>query len=491
MTSSRILTLAVATACSVALGGCVSKIEITNPNTPGLESATNDPRAAASRLIGGVIATYRVNRAGSINSFGSYGRETYNMTTTDGRNITGPYRDWAQLNAFTAGSEWAGRYGNYRNIYETIKILEIPGGGITPAEQAGGLGVLNTFLALELLHVVEARGIIGGPVDMTDDVNAAHPFVSQDSMYKWISAKLDEALASLGAAGGSFYFPMHTGFSAFGVAAATPTGFAQFNRALKARVEAKRGSLGCGAPCYTAALTALGASFAANLTAANRDAGIYVVYSTAAGDALNSSSFAQNTNLYVHPSIDGLPGVAQDDRYRRKVDTRETTATENDACTGNYSNRTIVTVTGVNRPCTYATNVTAIPIIRNEELVLIRAEAKWFTGDQVGARADLAAVRAGSGATNGGTAAVLFANPTTDTQLVDELLLQRTLSLFQEGHRYVDYRRFGRLAALGTLAQDIAAGFTVAPYIVLPQGECDSRARLGAPAERSCPGGPQ
>jgi len=486
----RTLTLGLATACSVALG-CSNKLDIVNPNTPGLESATNDPRAAASRLIVGVLATYRGNRAGSISSFGSYGRETYNMTTTDGRNVTGPYRDWAQLNAFTAGSEWAGRYGNYRNIYETIKILQIPGGGITPEEEAGGLGVLNTFLALDMLHVIEARGIIGAPVDMTDDVNAAHPFVSQDSVYKWISAKLDEANTSLAAAGGSFYFPMHTGFSAFGVAATTPAGFAKFNRALKARVEAKRGSLGCGAPCYTTALTALTGSFIADLTSANRDGGIFVVYSTATGDALNGVSFAQNTNLFVHPLIDQLPGAAADDRYRRKVDKNE--VTNDDACSAAppYPSRTITAVTATNRPCTYATNVTAIPIIRNEELVLLRAEARWFTGNQAGALTDLAAVRAGSGATNGGTATSLFANPASDTQFIDELLLQRTLSLFQEGHRYVDYRRFGRLAALGTLPQDVTAGFTVAPYIVLPQGECDSRARLGAPAERSCPGGPQ
>jgi hypothetical protein len=487
----RAISLGFAAACSIALAGCGDKLEITNPNTPGLESATNDPRSAASRLIGGVIATYRGNRAGSISSFGSYGRETYNMSIQDGRNVTGPYRDWVQLNAFTAGSEWAARYGNYRNIYETIKILQIEGGGITPAEQAGGLGVLNTFLALDLLHVAEARGIIGGPVDMTDDVNAVHPFVSQDSLYKFISAKLDEANTSLAAAGGTFYFPMHTGFSAFGVAANTPAGFARFNRAIKARVEAKRGSLGCGATCYNAALTALTGSFIADITTANRDNGVYVVYSTATGDVLNGVSFANNTNLFVHPSIDGLPGVALDDRYRRKVDTHEASGAENDACTATYTTRTLVSVTASNRPCTYAPNVAPVPIIRNEELVLLRAEARWFTGDQAGAIADLAAVRAQSGSSAGGTSSVLFANPANDTEFVDELLLQRTLSLFQEGHRYVDHRRFGRLAALGTLAQDVAAGFTVAPYIVLPQGECDSRARLGAPAERSCPGGPQ
>ena len=481
--------ICLAALATVALGGCVSKLEITNPNTPGLESATNDPRSAASRLIVGVLATYRVNRGGSINSFGSYGRETYNMTPQDPRSVTGPYRDWVQLNAFTAGSEWAGRYGNYRNIYETIKILQTPDGGITAPEISGGLGVLNTFLALELLHVIEARGIIGAPVDMTDDVNASHPFVSRDSVYHWISSKLDEANTQLAAAGGSFYFPMHTGFSAFGVAANTPAGFTLFNRALKARVEAKRGSLGCGASCYTAALTAITGSFAANLTTANRDNGVYVIYSAATGDVTNGTSFASNSNLYVHPSIDQLPGAGQDNRYRRKVRLQPGAGAENSGCAAAFAARTLV-VPATNRPCTYPTNVTPIPIIRNEELIRLRAEAKWFSGDHAGASADVALVRAQSGAAAGGTASVKFANPATDTEFLDELLLQRTLSLFQEGHRFADYSRFGRLAQLGTLATDIAAGFTVAPYIVLPQGECDSRARAGAPAERTCPGGP-
>jgi hypothetical protein len=269
---------------------------------------------------------------------------------------------------------------------------------------------------------------------------------------------------------------MHSGFSASGVAGNTPAGFSQFNRALKARVEAKRGSLGCGAPCYTTALTALGVSFIATISTTNRDNGIYVIFSTATGDVLNGISFATNSNLYVHPLIDGIAGVTLDDRYKRKT------------CTA--TSRTLVSVTATRRPCTYTANVTPIPIIRNEELVLLRAEAKWYTGDQAGARADLAAVRTASGASNGGTAAVKFANPTTNAEFVDELLLQRTLSLFQEGHRFVDHYRFNKLAELGTLAQDVAAGFTVAPYIVLPQGECDARARAGAAAERTCPGGP-
>ena len=182
-----------------------------------------------------------------------------------------------------------------------------------------------------------------------------------------------------------------------------------------------------------------------------------------------------------------IPGVAQDDRYRRKV------ALSTSACGTNYTSpQTEVKVTATHRACTYATNVTPIPTIRNEDLVLLRAEAEWFTGATAAALADLASVRAGSGATRGGTAVVKFVTPAVDSEFVAELLLQRTLSLYQEAQRFPDYRRFGKLAALATLAQDVGQGFTVAPYSVLPSQECDARARVGNPGgiPRSCPGGP-
>jgi len=477
-------------AVAVLLGGC--SLDLTNPNQPTVASTLTNPRASISRMVVGVLGNYRDNRAVQIRALGSFGRETYYMFLTDGRFITGPYRDWKQNNAFEAGTQWGARYQNRRNAYAAMQLINSSPTSVSPttltgAEKAGALGVLKTFIALDMLHVIEARGAIGAVVDMTDDVNAVLPIVSEDSVYKWITALLDDAKGNLDTAGTSFYFPMHTGFSAFGVAANKPAGFGQFNRAIKARVEAKRGSLGCGVPCYTAALTALGATWIANLDSTNRDNGVYVIYSTAAGDILNGASFTGDKNYYVHPSIDSIAGVAQDDRYRRKA------ALSTSACSTNYTSpQTEVSVTATHRACTYATNVTPIPIIRNEELVLLRAETEWFTGATVAALTDLAAVRAGSGATRGGTAVVKFATPAADSEFVAEVLLQRTLSLYQEGQRFPDYRRFGKLAELATLGQDAAQGFTVAPYSVLPSQECDARARVGNPGgiPRSCPGGP-
>src|SRR5205823_4691442 len=365
-------------AAALTLGGC--NLDLTNPNQPTVASTLTSPRASISRMVVGVVGNYRDNRALQIRALGSFGRETYYMFITDGRFITGPYRDWKQNNSFEAGTQWGARYQNYRNAYAAMQLINSSPTSVSPTtltapEKAGALGVLKTFIALDMLHVIEARGAIGAVVDMTDDVNAVHPIVSEDSVYKWITALLDDAMGNLDTltAGTSFYFPMHTGFSAFGVAANKPAGFGQFNRAIKARVEAKRGSLGCGAPCYTNALTALGQTWIADLTAANRDNGVYMIYSIAPGDVLNLASFQGDRNFYVHPSIDSIPGVASDDRYRRKV------ALSGSACSTNYTSpQTEVGVTATHRACTYPTNVTPVPISRNEELVLLRAEARWF-----------------------------------------------------------------------------------------------------------------
>src|SRR5688500_5629603 len=91
----------------------------------------------------------------------------------------------------------------------------------------------------------------------------------------------------------------------------------------------------------------------------------------------------------------------------------------------------------------YESNVAPVPIIRNEELILLRAEARFNTGDPAGALSDINFIRT----TSGGLAPRgAFANA---TDFVTELLLQRRYSLmFEGGHRWIDARRFGRLDSL-------------------------------------------
>jgi hypothetical protein len=85
-----------------------------------------------------------------------------------------------------------------------------------------------------------------------------------------------------------------------------------------------------------------------------------------------------------------------------------------------------------------------IPIIRNEELILLRAEANNALGNGLAAANDINLIRVRSGglAANAGLAAA------TQAARLDELLRQRRYSLLYEGHRWYDMRRFGRLAVL-------------------------------------------
>jgi hypothetical protein len=81
-------------------------------------------------------------------------------------------------------------------------------------------------------------------------------------------------------------------------------------------------------------------------------------------------------------------------------------------------------------------------LIRNEELLLLRAEAKYFTNDIPGAVADLNLVRT----TSGGLTAI--ATPASQDAFVTALLYERQFSLLFEGHRWIDARRFDKLETL-------------------------------------------
>ena len=119
---------------------------------------------------------------------------------------------------------------------------------------------------------------------------------------------------------------------------------------------------------------------------------------------------------------------------------------------------------------TYSVRESPVPIVRNEELVLLRAEARYFTGDLTGALADINVIRV----TAGGLAPLIgFAD---DAAFIDELLYNRRLSLVFEGHRWVDMRRFGRL---NQLTLDLPTHVIISELPV-PQNECLSRALADA-----------
>ena len=86
-------------------------------------------------------------------------------------------------------------------------------------------------------------------------------------------------------------------------------------------------------------------------------------------------------------------------------------------------------------------------VIRNEELILLRAEAKLATGDKAGAIADLNQVRVNSG----GLPASTLTAASSDDAVLTGILYEKRYSLLWEGSRWPDVRRYGRLNTLPIL----------------------------------------
>jgi hypothetical protein len=151
-------------------------------------------------------------------------------------------------------------------------------------------------------------------------------------------------------------------------------------------------------------------------------------------DAFNPLYFVPNANvstmIVVHPSVlrDTTPG---DLRVRQKFFARTSpVSVSSDAGT----------LSGTHQDNRWASNTAAIPFIKNEELILIKAEAHANLNQLTEARDAINIIRnaAGIGAYSGAL---------TQTALINEILYQRRYSLWAEpwGHRWIDTRRYNRM----------------------------------------------
>ena len=113
-----------------------------------------------------------------------------------------------------------------------------------------------------------------------------------------------------------------------------------------------------------------------------------------------------------------------------------------------------------------------VPVIRLAEVYLIRAEAAARLGDLDQAIADLNVIR-----NRAGLADIDETVIDTQTEVLLEVLEQRRLELFYEGHRFFDLRRFDDLAEVAALMDDLnLTGFRL--LFPIPQREIDANPAL-------------
>ncbi len=124
----------------------------------------------------------------------------------------------------------------------------------------------------------------------------------------------------------------------------------------------------------------------------------------------------------------------------------------------------------------YNSEVDPVSIIRNEELILLRAEANIGLTNLATAVTDIDFIRANAGGLDP------YAGVVDQASLLDELLYNKRYSLlFEGGHRWIDLRRYGKL---NELPRDLPT-HTVFDRYPFPIAECD--ARVPAPAQGCSP----
>lgn len=376
--------------------------------------SSNLSRAELPQAVSGVLSDMRVSLATQVDVQSIFGREYYFVTGSDPRFEADVVTANLDDNTFYTTAPWGARYATIRDINTALEGLNNTTADFSVSEIAAIRGVLNTLLAHELLMITNNQFSNGIRVDVVDPDNLG-PFVNETEALTAIFNILEGAATDLAAGGSTLPFTLSSGYSGF----STPSEFLEFNRALTARVETYRGN-------SSNVLTLLGNSFmdmAGDLTT-----GVYHTFSLAGADLSNPLFGAINQTAIVriaHSSFidDALPG---DTRFDKVV--LRTAPTEASGLVGTHD------------VFIYQTNVDNVPIIRNEELILLYAEANMVS-NPANAVTAINVIRTAAGLAD-------YTGMQTAAALEDEILFQRRYSLFGESHRWVDMRRFGRLAEL-------------------------------------------
>jgi hypothetical protein len=458
---------------AAAIVSCkADQLDIPNPNSATVAGATGDP-TSLQLLATGLFAEQRGTRAGMITNAGIFGRESYTFSPQDGRFTTDPLIGIMvggvpkiDPNGFANGP-WSGEYGLLRDIFNFKKTVDAST-NLSAAQKSGALGFAQTLESMMLFEIVATHDTLGGIVEMKDNATDLAAFVSRDSMYKYILNNLDASATNLAAAGSTFPVTLPPGFKGFD----TPATFAQFTQAFKAKVESYWATSGGGSAAWQACLAALQKSFLnpGATTRAQFDVGVYDTYGPSP-DSPNGLTQATNTNLYAHMSFqtdvqlkaNGQP----DDRYTAKIRTGLPPRS------GPANSDGPVSATSTLGFSIWPTVSSSIPIIRNEELILIRAEAELATGDKAGAIADLNQVRVNSG----GLPPTTLTAASPDDDVLMGILYEKRYSLMMEGDRWFDMRRYNKL---DLLPLDVTSGPNknfVARVNPVPQSECLVRAK--------------
>ena len=409
---NKILTLG-----AVILFSACSLDEVENPNAPTFESFEDGATQADVRLLAaGLEAVMRNDLEFHYQTVSIIGREYYDLTGVDprftGELLKGPLDN----NGFLTTRAYAAWYKIVQsaNLLETAVINS--SAGFDEETINGYLGYAKTLKAYALSMVANRQFTNGIRLEVTNPDNLG-AIVSYENALTGIMDLLNEANTDLANAGDEFDFVISTGFDGYDSTAT----FANFNRALAARVAIYQDD-------RTMARSLLADSFLD--LEGNLDAGPAHIFGLTGNDIANAQFYIQDQSGQEFMVEDSWVNDADPGDIR--VDTKS------DPFEGGPV--TFDGLTATNQVSLYTSNVDPVKIIRNEELILLWAEANIGTDNEEAINA-INIIRNAAGVGD-------YTGQDSDAALITEVLKQRRYSLFGEGHRWIDLRRFNRLTEI-------------------------------------------
>jgi starch-binding outer membrane protein, SusD/RagB family len=440
----RVYILFIAAGLLCTINGCkknVFKVDEStiDPNLVAEEVVLANPsKAQIIQLCKGLESAFRNGYTDFIQSTGTVGREVVSSRSTDNRFYTELLgTNTTQFTDPTAGAnDPAGIFNGYyaafsatRRRAELLVRTANNATTITAGEKKAVEGFARTIQAFVTLNLLNMQGKNGiretfSDLNVSGDLLKPGKFGTYASGLIVVKKYADDGLAALtAAAGASFPFKVNSGFASI----ATPDDFKKFNRAVAARIAMYQNDW----PGVLAAVNSSYFSLTGNVTA-----GPSFVWSTAANDFTNT--------LFVTANNSGQPYVVFNEVIAavEAGDTRFTGSTAK--AQARTSPRVSGAFTSTHEVRIYSSNISPAAIIKNEELILMYAEAK-AEENTAGSLAD-AVLAINKIRTSYGLSA--YAGTVGKAELITEILKQRRFSLFWEGHRWFDMRRRNLLSQI-------------------------------------------
>ena len=460
----------IAVAVTIAVTAACRDNAVVNPIDAPTVDALNGPltRVTLQQLATGALAQDR----GSVNAFafaiepGIWARDVYRIDASEPRFVQETLGGNPDPGSFSGSGNWAGFYTATRAENTLIIALgTAPASQFTTNEVSATRGFFRTMKAIDMWRIIEMHDSVGATIQ-TDDGSAVTPIRCKPAVLAYIAALLDSANTDLGAAGAATVLPfqMPTGFTAFGRDYRKVSNLILFNRGWKGKVDYYRAidrtnpTPALFATAITELTTALGAGPGA-VPASQFNTGAWYVF--VPGGSENTPNTISDSKIGLNPQVQD--SIQAGDTRASKIVSRSVLS--------GFGLTTSITYVGA--VASTANQQAPLAILRDEELVLLRAQAEIEAGQFANAVLDVNSVR-----TSYGLAATAFADVASGRTAV--LYEKRYSLLFEGAQRIDDLREYKRINPPWHVPETSTDPFNSA--LPIPRAELNARSLTVNPA---------